>query len=99
MKAAPIVAVAAAVFLQGCIATGAQKVAVDVRPVDKPMPVPCRTEWPDRPTPYVSQVQLTGDPQRDLPPLWRAAEAELEERIAYEKKLEAAARKCVDGAP
>lgn len=86
---------AAVVLLAGC-ATEATTVATDVQTVPKPIPVPCKFEWPARPTPYVAIVQLTGDPKQDLVPVERAKEAELEERIAYEVKFEAAAKACTD---
>lgn len=88
----PVILIVAA--LAGC-ATGAHTVATDVQVIEKPVKVPCTIDWPQKPTAYVSLVQLSGDEQRDLPLLWRAAEAELEERIAYEAKLEAAALACV----
>lgn len=80
--------------LAGC--AGAETVATDVQTVDKPLAVACEIEWPAAPTPHVANVQLTGDPKVDLVLIWRAAEAELEERIAYEDKLEAAAKKCIN---
>ena len=79
-------------FLAGC-GTTAQTVATDVQVVDRPVPVPCKIKLPEKPVPYVSQVQLTGTTQ-DLVLIWRAAEAELESRIGYERELEAAARAC-----
>lgn len=82
-----------AVLLFGC-AQQAHTVATDVTTVDKPVPVGCRIEWPTKPTPHVALVQLSGNKHLDALLVWRAAEAELEERIAYEKKLEAAAREC-----
>jgi hypothetical protein len=93
-----IVAVFALAGLAGCVTT-ATKVATDVQEVDKPVPIVCTIEWPTAPRAYVELVQLTGDKLKDLVLIERAKEAELEERIAYELKLEAAARKCVDGKP
>jgi hypothetical protein len=69
-------------------------VATDVQVVEKPIPVPCLIKWPEKPVPHVANVQLTGEPLLDLVLIWRAAEAELEERIAYELKLEAAMQAC-----
>lgn len=100
MRAAIAAAVVVvALLLGGCITMGARTVAVDVQTVDKPVPVGCTIDWPKAPVPHLSNVQLTGDALKDLVLLWRAAEAELEGRIAYEKLLEAAARKCVEGKP
>lgn len=90
-----LAAIAAAALLAGCVTTQT-KVVTDVQVVEKPVPVRCEIKWPARPAAYVDQVQLTGRPLEDLVRIWRAAEAELEERIAYEKKLEAAAKACVD---
>jgi hypothetical protein len=47
----------------------------------------------------VANVQLTGNPNVDAVLIERAKEAELEERIAYEALLEAAASACVQTAP
>lgn len=90
-----ILILAAALALTGCATTGAHTVAVDVQPLDKPVPVTCAIEWPPAPVPHVALVQLTGDDQVDLPRIWRAAEAELEELRAYRLRLDAAARACV----
>jgi len=90
-----LLAIAAALLLSGCITTGGTKVATDVQTVDKPVSVGCKIDWPPLPVEYVANVQLTGNPAVDLVLVWRAAEAELEERIAYEKKLVAAAKACV----
>jgi hypothetical protein len=79
--------------LGGC-ATGAHTVATDVKVIEKPVPVPCKFEWPQKPVPHVELVQLTGDIRQDLVLIERAKEAELEERIAYEIKFEAAAQAC-----
>jgi hypothetical protein len=84
--------------LTGC-SVGAQTVATDVQVVEKPVPVACRIDWPPAPRAHVALVQLTGDPKKDLVLIERAKEAELEERIAYEGKLEAAARACVADPP
>jgi hypothetical protein len=86
----------AALLLAGCVTTGPHTVGVDVQVVEKPVPVPCRIKMPARPTPHVELVQLAGDPLGDLVRIWRAAEAELEARIAYEKQIEAAAQACVE---
>lgn len=86
--------VAAVALLAGCPAA---TVATDVQIVDKPVPIACTITWPEKPRPHVALVQLTGNLLVDLVLIWRAAEAELEERIAYEAKLEAAAQKCVGG--
>lgn len=86
---------ALAVLLLASCAVGAQTVATDVQVVEKPVPVVCRLDWPPAPRPHVALVQLTGDPKKDLVLIERAKEAELEERIAYEGKLEAAARACL----
>lgn len=86
----------AAALLEGCETA---PVATDVQVVPKPLPTVCTFVWPPRPTPHVSNVQLTGNLLVDLVLIWRAAEAELEERIAYEEKLEAAAKKCIEGGP
>ncbi len=90
-----LLALLAIVFLPGC-STGAHTVATDVATLERPVAAPCRIAWPARPAPYVALVQLTGKPLVDLVLVWRAAEAELEERIAYEGQLEAAARACVE---
>jgi hypothetical protein len=89
----PAIAMAAA-LLVGC--SGAQTVATDVETLERAVATRCRMEWPQKPKPYVELVQLTGAQLVDLVLVWRAAEAELEERIAYEIKLEAAARKCIE---
>ena len=89
-----LLAALAVLFLAGC--TSATKVVTDVRVVEKPVPVRCTIDWPARPVPHVALVQLTGDPMKDLVLIERAKEAELGERIAYEVKLDAAARACVD---
>lgn len=86
----------AAFALAGCVTTGAHTVAVDVQPVDKPVPVGCRIDWPKLPTPHVANLQLSGDDRVDLPRIWRAAEAELEELRAYRLRLDAAAKACVE---
>lgn len=86
------------IALAGC-APAAHTVATDVQIVEKPVPVPCRIEWPAKPTPHVALVQPSGNRAVDALLVWRAAEAELEERIAYEAKLEAAATRCMEGAP
>ena len=80
--------------LTGC--TSATKVVTDVRVVEKPVPVRCSIDWPKAPIPHVALVQTTGDALKDLLLIARAMEAELGERIAYEVKLDAAARACVD---
>lgn len=89
-----ILIVLAAISLAGC--TAATTVATDVRVVEKPVPVRCAIDWPAAPVAHVAVVQLTGDAMKDLVLIERAKEAELEARIAYEGKLEAAARACVD---
>lgn len=81
------------VLLAGC-GTQAHTVAVDVQTLDKPVSVGCTIVWPPKPVPHVANVQLTGNALVDLVLIERAKEAELEERIAYEKKLEAAAQAC-----
>jgi len=86
--------IAAAALLAGCAAQPTL-VATDVKVIGKPVPVPCKIEMPARPVPHVSLVQLSGVPMVDLVPIWRAVEAELGERIAYEIKLEAALKACV----
>lgn len=83
---------ALAIALAGC--AGAETVATDVQVVDRPIAVPCEIKWPAAPVPHVANVQLTGRPEVDLVLIWRAAEAELEGRIAYEALLEAAAQAC-----
>jgi len=90
---------AAALLLAGCVTTGAHTVAVDVQTIDRPVPVPCTITWPAKPVAHVDNVQLSGDNLADLVRLWRAAEAELEERIAYERLLEAAMQACTRGDP
>lgn len=72
-------------------------VATDVQTLDKPVATKCQIKWPAAPTQHVGNVQLTGNRHLDALLVWRATEAELEERRAYELKLEAAARACVDG--
>lgn len=90
------IALISAALLAGC-ETNPTKVVTDVQVVEKPVPVHCKIAWPTQPTSHVSLVQLTGDSLKDLVMIERAKEAELEERIAYEAKLEAAAQACVDG--
>jgi len=85
-----------ALLLAGCVTTGAHTTAVDVRTIEKPVPVPCRIAMPKAPVPHVALVQLTGDAKRDMVLIARAMEAELGERIAYEIKFEAAALKCME---
>lgn len=85
-------AAALILLLNGC---AEQPVATDVKVLEKPVPIACTIEWPAKPTPHVANVQLTGRLLEDMVAIWRAAEAELEERIAYEQKLEAAMKKCV----
>lgn len=80
--------------IAGC-AQQPHTVATDVVTVPKPVPIGCRIEWPAKPAPHVANAQLTGNRTLDALLVWRAAEAELEERRAYEKNLEAAARECV----
>jgi outer membrane biogenesis lipoprotein LolB len=92
-------ALLACAFLAGCAAPAPHTVGVDVQVVEKIVPVPCRIALPAKPTPHVALVQLTGKPLEDLVRIWRAAEAELEERRAYEIKLEAAAQACDEGKP
>jgi hypothetical protein len=87
-------ALALVAALAGCAAEPTL-VATDVKVVEKPVPVPCKVEIPAPPMAHVALVQLSGVPMVDLVPIWRAAEAELEERIAYEIKLEAALKACV----
>lgn len=86
---------ALAALLAGCATPAAQMVATDVQTIEKPVAVPCKFKWPDKPVPHVALVQLTGNPMVDLVLIWRAAEAELGERIAYETLFEAAAKACV----
>lgn len=81
-------------LLTGC--ETATTVATDVKVVEKPVPVRCAIDWPAVPRPHVALVQLTGEVQKDLVLIERAKEAELEERIAYEAKLEAAVKACID---
>ena len=82
--------------LAWCVTTGARTVATDVQVIEKPVPVPCKIVWPEKPIPHVELVQLTGEAKRDLVLVERAMEAELESRIAYEKLLEAAAKECTE---
>lgn len=83
----------AALLAAGCAATGPQ-VVTDLQVIERPVPVPCEIRWPQKPAPYVAQVQLTGRPATDLVLIWRAAEAEIEARRAYEAQLEAALLAC-----
>lgn len=92
-----LLALALVLLAGGCSFTRPTMVATDVKVVEKPVPVRCRIDWPVRPQPHVANVQLTGEPKVDAVLIERAKEAELEERIAYELKLEAAARGCLDG--
>ena len=85
----------ALVVLSAC-STGPQTVATDVKVVDKPVPIACRIDWPKPPTPYVALVQLSGNQNADLVLIWRAAEAELEELLAYRGALDAAAKACIE---
>lgn len=91
-----ILALTLMVLLAGCSMFPARTVATDVQTIDRPLPVKCRIEWPVLPKPYVAMVQLTGNGYQDAILIWRALEAEIEERIAYQEKLEAAARVCLD---
>jgi len=72
----------------------ASKVVTETVVVEKPVPVLC--EAPDvlEPVWALDTVQLTGDAAVDLVLLWRAAEAEIEQRIAYELALRAALQVC-----
>lgn len=95
-----ILLLAPTALLAGCITLGGTKVATDVQVVEKPVSVGCTIDWPAPPVPHVANVQLTGEARRDLVLIERAMEAELEERIAYEEKLKAAAKACAqDPAP
>ncbi len=76
--------------LQGC----ATPVAIDTKVVRVPTVVPCEVVWPEKPRAYVDEVEETGETMKDALALVRAAIAEIEERIAYEIKLEAALRAC-----
>jgi predicted small secreted protein len=93
-----IIVAALAALLAGCAPT-AKVVATDVQTLDKPVPAKCTIKWPAPPTLHVVNVQTTGNFYQDAILVWRAMEAEMEERIAYEAKLEAAARACVEGKP
>jgi len=62
-----------------------------------PVPVPCVFTLPAKPVPYVEQVALTGHPETDALAVFRAMEAELEARRAYEVELEAAVQACRGG--
>jgi len=84
----------AAIALGGC-ETLREFVAVDVRTVDKPYPVPCRVAMPPAPPAHVALVQLTGDDAVDQVLIWRAAEAELEAYRAWRLKVEAAVLACM----
>lgn len=90
-----LLAVAAAILLASGCAPSAHTVATDLQTTDKPVLSVCQIKWPQKPIPHVAIVQLSGDPLKDLVAIERAKEAELEERIAYEAKLEAAALACV----
>jgi hypothetical protein len=90
-----LVLVALVLLTAACSSPGAHTVATDLEVLERPVEVRCRLTWPARPTPHVELVQLTGGAV-DLVLLWRAAEAELEERRGYEALLEAAARRCLD---
>jgi hypothetical protein len=92
-------ATAVAALLSGCVTMGGTKVATDVQVLDKPIAVGCTIVWPEKPVAYVETVQLTGDLKVDLVAIERAKEAELEARIGYEQKLEAAARACATAPP
>lgn len=91
-----VLALASALAGCGMFGPKAQTVATDLATIDKPVLTRCTIDWPALPVPHVANVQLSGDELADLVLIWRAAEAELEERIAYERQLEAAARKCVE---
>lgn len=92
-------ALALCALLAGCVTPGGTKFAVDVQTVEKIVAVPCKIEWPAPPREYVAQVQLSGSPAVDALLVSRAAEAELESRIAYEGKLVAAMIKCAETPP
>jgi len=84
------------ISLVGCGGmSGADIVAVKTVTVKVPVPVFCKIKWPLAPVPYVSLVQFSGVELADALAVYRAMEAELESRIAYEGLLEAAARACV----
>ena len=82
---------AAAICITGC---ADRPVATDVQTLDKPVTTRCTIKWPQKPTPHVANMQLTGNDAVDAVLVWRAAEAEIEERRAYEKELAAALSKC-----
>jgi hypothetical protein len=75
--------------LQGCATP-----PTDVQTVPVPVVERCKADRVERPTWAVDGVQLTANPKLDLVLIERAKEAELEQRIAYESKLEAAVDKC-----
>lgn len=94
MRAIPL---AVACLAAGCGTLERRVVATDVQTVQKPVTTKCTIQWPPAPTPHLANVQLTGREEVDAVLVWRAMEAEMEERIAYEKKLEAAASACAEG--
>lgn len=79
------------VALAGC---ADQPVAVDPVVVEIPVPVPCEAPAVTEPVWALDTVQLSGDRKADLVLIWRAAEAELEQRRAYVLVLKAAVEAC-----
>lgn len=87
------------IALAGCASPQPRTVVTAVQTADKPVATKCTIKWPPLPTPHVMYVQRTGDAYKDAVLVWRAMEAEMEERIAYQAKLEAAASACLEGGP
>lgn len=73
----------ACLSLVGCASNAPQRVNVAA-------PVPCRVQMPERPTWARDALRRDASDHE----VAKATMAEREQRIAYEKKLEAAARSC-----
>jgi len=86
------------VLILGTASCAHERVVVDPKVIEVPVPVACTVKLPPKPQTYVDKVVLTGDKRQDAVAVFRAMEAELEARIAYEIKLYAVALKCTGGA-
>lgn len=78
-----VLLIMACMSLVGCASTMPQRAEVAV-------PVPCRVQMPERPT-WARDAMRSDASDYEVA---KATMAEREQRIAYEKKLEAAARSC-----
>jgi hypothetical protein len=73
---------------------GCASAPVDVQPVQVPLVEKCEAPAVLKPTWALDTVQLTGNRDLDMVLIYRAMEAEIEQRIGYELALEAAVRIC-----